>query len=171
MANESINPQTPKETSQQSSMQDTALQPLKILIGEWKMMAIFKDIPSADEGARVTFEWLPGKQFLIQRSEIPIPEAPDVIAIIGPDPESDGNYLQHYFDSRGVARIYKMSFENGVWKLWRDEPDFSPLDFSQRYIGTFSDDGKIIDGAWEICNDGKTWEHDFDLTYTKISEK
>ena len=49
----------------------------------------------------------------------------------------------------------------------RVKPDFSPLDFSQRYTGTFSDDGKTIAGAWEICHDGTTWEHDFDLSYIK----
>jgi hypothetical protein len=69
--------------------------------------------------------------------------------------------------SRGIARVYKTSIEDGLWKLWRDEPDFSPLDFSQRFTGTFSADGKTIAGRWEICHDGKTWEHDFDLTYTK----
>jgi hypothetical protein len=31
-----------------------------------------------------------------------------------------------------------MSLEDGVWKLWRDPPDFSPLDFAQRFTGTFS---------------------------------
>lgn len=96
-----------------------------------------------------------------------MPEAPDGIAIIGPDPEREGSYLQHYFDTRGVARVYRMSVENGVWTLWRDEADFSPLDFSQRYTGTFSDDGRTIAGAWEICHDGTTWEHDFALSYTK----
>jgi hypothetical protein len=146
---------------------DDSLEALKPLVGEWRLLATFKDMPPADVDARVTFEWLPGERFLIQRWEIPIPEAPDGIAIIGPDPEISGNYLQHYFDTRGVARVYKMSFENRVWKLWRDEADFSPLDFSQRYSGTFSDDGKTILGAWEICHDGKTWEHDFDLSYTK----
>ena len=60
-----------------------------------------------------------------------------------------------------------MSFEDRVWKLWRDEPNFSPLDFSQRFTGIFSEDGKTIAGAWETSYDGKTWEHDFDLTYTK----
>jgi hypothetical protein len=30
---------------------------------------------------------------------------------------------QHYYDSRGVARIYQMSLNDGGWKLWRD-PDF-----------------------------------------------
>ena len=147
---------------------DDVLKALEPLLGEWRLMAVFKDIPPADIGARVNFEWLPGEQFLIQRWEVPVPEAPDGIAIIGTDPESGGNYLQHYFDSRGVARVYKMSFTNGVWKLWRDTPDFSPLDFSQRYTGTFSSDGKTIAGAWEICHDGKTWEHDFDLTYIKV---
>jgi hypothetical protein len=28
-------------------------------------------------------------------------------------------------------------------------------------------DGETIAGHWEICHDGKTWEHNFDLTYTK----
>jgi hypothetical protein len=146
---------------------DTALRALEPLVGEWTMTAVFKDIPPADAGARVTFEWMPGERFLIERWEIPIPEAPDGIAIIGADPEREGRYLQHYFDSRGVARVYKMSFENGVWRLWRDEPDFSPLTFSQRFTGTFADDGQTISGAWEICHDGKTWEHDFDLTYAR----
>jgi hypothetical protein len=81
-------------------------------------------------------------------------------------PKSD--YLQHYFDSRGVARVYKMSFGDGIWKLWRDSPDFSPLDFSQRYVGSLSDDGNIVSGAWEISHDGSTWEHDFDLTDTRV---
>ena len=94
--------------------------------------------------------------------------APDGLAIIGADPENEGNYLQHYFDSRGVARLYKMSFGDGIWKLWRDSPDFSPLNFAQRYTGTVNSDRKTISGAWEICHDGKTWEHDFDLTYTRI---
>jgi hypothetical protein len=144
-----------------------SLEALKPLVGEWRLVATFKGMPPSDDGARVTFEWMPGERFLIERWEVPIPEAPDGIAIIGPDPEREGNYLQHYFDTRGVARVYKMSFENGVWKLWRDEADFSPLDFSQRYTGTFSDDGKTIAGAWEICHDGKTWQHDFDLSYIR----
>jgi hypothetical protein len=145
-----------------------SLEALEPFIGEWSMVPVFQNMPPLDAGARVTFEWLPGKKFLIERWEVPVPEAPDGIAIIGADPDSEGNYLQHYFDSRGVARVYKMSFQNGVWKLWRDERDFSPLDFSQRFTGTFSDDGQTIAGAWEINHDGKTWDHDFDLTYRKI---
>jgi hypothetical protein len=144
-----------------------SLEALEPLVGNWKMMPTFEGMPPGDIGAPVSFEWLSGGRFLIERWEVPVPEAPDGIAIVGVDPDSEGNYLQHYFDSRGVARVYKMSLEDGVWRLWRDEPDFSPLDFSQRFIGTFSEDGKTITGAWEISHDGQTWEHDFDLTYTK----
>ena len=69
-----------------------------------------------------------------------MPEAPDGLAIIGFD-EGRGTFLQHYFDSRGIARVYAMSLEDGVWTLWRDAPDFLTLEFAQRYTGTFSDDG------------------------------
>lgn len=140
---------------------------LEPLVGEWSAVPTFRGMPPVETGARVGFEWLPGGRFLVQRWEVPIPEAPDGIAIIGPDPEREGGYLQHYFDTRGVARVYRMSFGGGVWRLWREEPDFSPLDFAQRYTGTFSDDGGTIAGAWEICHDGQTWEQDFELVYTR----
>ena len=83
-----------------------SLEALKPLVGAWRLVATFKDMPPADIGARVTFAWLPGERFLIQRWEVPIEEAPDGIAIIGPDPARAGSYLQHYFDTRGVERRY-----------------------------------------------------------------
>jgi hypothetical protein len=146
-----------------------ALAALDLFVGEWSMTARFEHLPPVDGEARVVFEWLPGEQFLIERWMVPIPEAPDGIAIIGLDPSAEGRFLQHYFDSRGVARIYKMTLDSNVWTLWRDEADFSPLDFLQRYTGTVSDDGQTITGSWEICHDGTTWEHDFDLSYRKLS--
>jgi hypothetical protein len=104
---------------------------------------------------------MPGERFLIQRWEVDHPEAPDGLAVIG---ATDDGYVQHYFDSRGVARVYGMSFADGVWKLWRDGDDFS-----QRFTGTLSDDGERLEGAWEISHDGSSWEHDFDITFTKVA--
>jgi hypothetical protein len=77
--------------------------------------------------------------------------------------------VQHYFDSRGVARIYRMSFADGIWRLSRSSADFSPLDFWQRFTGTFSEDGARIEGRWEISDDGSSWTVDFDLIYTKLT--
>ena len=49
-----------------------------------------------------------GRRFLIQRWEVEHPDAPDGIAIIGLDADH-GGLLQHYFHSRGVARVYEMT--------------------------------------------------------------
>ena len=118
-------------------------------IGEWQVKASL-----SDELGRSTFEWILDGRFLVQRTEIAHPDAPDSFAILGYE---DEGYVQHYFDSRGVARRYEMTIEDGVWTLRRDAPGFA-----QRYTGTFSADGNTIEGAWEL-NGTK----DFELTYTR----
>ena len=110
--------------------------------------------------------WLHG-QFLMQRSEVPVPEAPDATSIITPDHDGDG-YTQHYFDSRGVVRVYAMTLADGVWTLLRTTADFTPLSFSQRYTGRFTGLGDRIDGTWETSPDGVSWAKDFDLNYHRI---
>jgi hypothetical protein len=60
-----------------------------------------------------------------------------------------------------------MTLANGVWTLERTEADFSPIDFSQRYVGELSEDGRTIAGRWEIAHDKETWELDFHLNYTR----
>lgn len=63
----------------------------------------------------------------------------------------------------------KVTLTGTAWTLWREEPDFSPLDFRQRYVGAISEDRRSITGAWEIPHDGTTWEHDFELSYTRLA--
>jgi hypothetical protein len=140
-----------------------AVERLDALIGDWSMEAGPPGGPPWPGEARVSFEWLEGRTFLIQRWTIDVPEFPDGIAIIGAGDQPE-TFRQHYFDSRGVHRIYEMTLDDGVWKLWRDAPD----PFPQRYTATFSDDGATIAGRWEKAEDGSNWETDFDLTYTKV---
>ena len=59
--------------------------------------------------------------------------------------------------------MYQISVRDGVWTIWRDAPGFN-----QRYIGKIMDGGNTIAGQWEISEDGKSWEVDFDLTYRKV---
>jgi hypothetical protein len=40
----------------------------------------------------------------------------------------------------------------------------------QRFTGMVSEDGSTITGTWELSPDGSTWEHDFDLTYTRTAQ-
>jgi hypothetical protein len=139
-----------------------ALDRLEALVGEWTMEAGPPGGPPWPGDARVSFEWLNGRTFLIERWTVDVPEAPDGIAVIGEGDEPE-TFRQHYFDSRGVHRIYEMSLADGVWGLWRDSPE----SFSQRFSGTFSDDGATIAGRWEK-DEGSGWETDFDLTYRKV---
>jgi hypothetical protein len=148
-----------------------ALARLDVFVGDWSLEARFpgQDQASPGPGGGVTvrsrFEWALDGQFLLQHTEVPIPDAPDSLAIVAADPRT-GGYTQHYYDSRGVVRLYAMSITDGVWTLIRESPDFSPLDFRQRFTGTFSADGNTIDGAWEKSAAGSgEWEHDFALIY------
>jgi hypothetical protein len=148
-------------------MTDTATQALDaldVLVGEWSMAASFAANAADGPRARTTFEWLPGRRFLIQRWEVDHPDAPDGIAIIGFEPDT-GRLRQHYFDSRGVARVYEMTFVDKVWRLERSA---AAPDFSQRFTGTIDEDDQTIVGRWEHSSDGSTWNDDFGLTYTRL---
>jgi hypothetical protein len=146
---------------------------LDIFVGEWVMEARFPGgEPPASSSARgpqvrSRFEWTLGRQFLLQRTEVPIPGAPDSLAIVSVDLET-GAYTQHYYDSRGVARLYAMRLADGVWTLTRELADFTPLGFRQRFTGTFGEDGNVITGAWEKDSDGSGWERDFALSYHRV---
>src|SRR3954466_4127507 len=103
-----------------------ALARLEPFIGEWSLDASI----APGVSARTTFEWTLGGAFLLERSEAPDP-IPNGLCVVAPNDDRDG-YTQHYFDSRGVVRIYAMTFDDGVWTLLRNAPDFTPLSFSQR---------------------------------------
>jgi hypothetical protein len=136
---------------------DARLEPL---IGEWVVEGTHPADPSMAVRGRAVFEWLDGGRFVVQRWTVEHPDFPNGIAILG---EGESGFAQHYFDSRGVARVYAMSVTDETWELSRESPEFS-----QRFIGTFSEDGSTITGRWEKL-DGSNWELDFHLTYTKSS--
>jgi len=145
-----------------------ALARLDVLVGAWSLEANFPGAPSGPAG-RATFAWDLDRQFLVERAEIPHPDAPDSLAVIAADVDGE-SFTQHYFDSRGVVRVYAMTFADGRWTLCRDAPDFTPLAFSQRFHGRLEDGDATITGRWESADDGSTWRKDFDLIYRRISE-
>jgi hypothetical protein len=120
-------------------------------------------LPSEAIRGTSTFEWLDGERFLIWRSHYDHPEIPDAITIIG---VTGGRLSMHYFDYRGVYRVYAASLEQATWRYWREA---SAPDFSQRFSGTFSDDGDTITGRGELSRDGQTWEDDLRLDYRRVA--
>jgi hypothetical protein len=148
-------------------MADDGMQRLAPLVGEWRIETSLG--PPGAVRAVTVFEWALGGRILIQRVEVDVPEAPDAFCVISPGPRP-GGFTQHYFDSRGVSRLYAMTFDDGVWTLRREEPDLTPLAFAQRYVGALSEDGAIIRGRWDTRPvDGDEWTRDFDLTYLRES--
>jgi uncharacterized protein YndB with AHSA1/START domain len=155
-----------KEFVEQPTLKSNpALDRLEVLVGDWNMElsnAAFLPNPSDTVNGIVSFEWVEAGAFLVMRIGDKPPSPHQAVWLIGRD-ESLPDYKVLYFDSRKVSRIYEMSFADGVWQMWRDAPGFS-----QRFQGTFSDDGNTITAYWEKSFDGSKWEHDFDLTYTKV---
>jgi hypothetical protein len=138
----------------------TDMETLEALAGDWTIEVDHAEIDGVVRG-EMTVEWLAGGGYLVQRWTLEDPTFPGGIAVIGPD-RSGERIVQHYFDTRAVARIYDISLEGGVLRLSRDDEDFA-----QRYTGRFSDDGSAVEGAWERTEPDGTWVHDFALTYRR----
>lgn len=134
---------------------------LSTLVGVWCTEITMPLASSTIIRGQTSFDWLEEGSFVVERGRVEHSSFPTSVAIIGGD-DSTETYSMLYFDSRGVSRIYEMSLSNEAWKLWREAPGFS-----QRFTGTFSDDGNTIAGFWEKSSDGSIWERDFDLIYRK----
>jgi hypothetical protein len=151
-------------TRTEDSMQPehTELQGWQPLVGTWETEATHPLMPGTVVRGRATFEWLEDQRLLIQRSHNDDPRIPDALAVTA---ILDGKPTMHYFDPRGVHRVFAVEFTTDTWRYWNDTPDFA-----QRYTHTFDDDGTTIHGSGELSTDnGATWEPDLTITYRRAA--
>jgi hypothetical protein len=155
---------------------EPALAELNRLVGGWTIDVTHPSLPDVVAHGTAVVEWLEGERFLIHRARIDHADFPDSISIIGitehdrvekpsgSDPTATtGSHLRmHYFDSRGVFRVYEVSIDDRAWRLSRDAPGFS-----QRFTGVFADGGETIDGRWQLCEDDVNWNNDLQITYRR----
>jgi hypothetical protein len=143
-------------------MKNAELTPLNFLIGKWNVEMVHSALPQPLNWED-SFEWVEDS-FIIWHWQGK-DEVPKATSIIGRNENRSGNiYTMLYHDIRGISRIMEMSFENGIWKYLRFDSDFS-----QRFEGIVSKDGNVIDGKGDASKDGgKTWKHDYSITYTRI---
>jgi hypothetical protein len=137
---------------------DPALEPFDALIGTWHTEATHPMFDAVVSGS-VTFEWLEGGRFLIQRSHNDHELFPDAISVIGA-PEAGHGLVMDYFDSRGVRRTYGISLDDGVLRIWRDHPGFD-----QRFSAKLADD--MFDGRWERAETPAEWRDDLQVIYRR----
>src|SRR6266545_1641595 len=147
------------------------LERLGRLVGAWATEATHPAVPGVVVHGTVDFEWLEGERFLIYRARTDHPDFPDSISVIGTtdadrvdpgasEPSATTESLtMHYFDSRGVFRVYGVSIDEAL-RIWRDAPGFS-----QRFTGAFADGGDTFGGTWQLCTDDVNWNDDLAITY------
>jgi hypothetical protein len=138
---------------------DPALAPFDALIGTWATEATHPKLPGVVVPGTVTYEWLEGGRFLIQRSQNDHELFPDAICVIGAPEDGDGLVME-YFDSRGVRRTYGISLEDGVLRMWRDAPGFD-----QRFSAQIADDG--FHGVHQLAEAPGEWKDDLEITYRR----
>jgi steroid delta-isomerase-like uncharacterized protein len=129
------------------------------LVGAWTYEATHPMLPSTVIRGRMSFRWLEGERFLVQRSSNDHPDVPDSISVIG---FADEELNAHYFDSRGVFRVYRVAMEGDMLRMWRDAPGFS-----QRLEARLSDDGTTLAGVWQVSRDGETWDDDLAISFAR----
>ncbi|MFF2850999.1 hypothetical protein ACFVT5_32385 [Streptomyces sp. NPDC058001] len=146
----------------------TAWRQWDMFVGEWDMWARGESVGPV----RTEFSWLAGGAFLVQRADLgpdtslPADWVPNVpfptVTLTGYD-DTEGHFTTLYADGRGVARVYRTSLSDGIWKQWRAAPGFH-----QRFTATVDGSGDTIRGGWEWSDDGDSWRTDFDVTYHRV---
>jgi len=137
---------------------DPALEPFDALVGTWGTEATHPLFDAVVPGS-IAFEWLEGGHFLVQRSHNDHELFPDAISVIGA-PEAGEELVMEYFDSRGVRRTYGVSLDDGVLRIWRDDPAFA-----QRFSATLEHDR--FEGRWQVARTHGDWEDDLKVTYRR----
>jgi hypothetical protein len=138
---------------------DPALEPFDALIGTWTTEAKHRLVDEVVHGT-VTYEWLEGGRFLVQRAHTDDERFPDGLSVIGAPEEGDGLVME-YFDSRGVRRTYGISLDDGVLRTWRDAPGFD-----QRFSAELADD--VYEGVFELAETPGDWQQDMGVTYRRL---
>jgi hypothetical protein len=137
---------------------DPALEPFAALIGTWSTEATHPMVDEVVTGS-VTFEWLEGGHFIVERSHNDHELFPDAISVIGA-PETGDGLVMEYFDSRGVRRTYGVSLEDGVLRFWRDCPGFD-----QRFTARLGPDS--FEGLGEVAETPGDWRDDLKVAYRR----
>jgi hypothetical protein len=140
------------------------------LIAEWHGEGAIPIEPPMTISEEATIRRL--GEFIVFSSVAQPAEVPDSISVIGGAPDGEPQPM-HYFDSRGVERLYMTALEGSTWKIWRapgeDWNGPHGPGFNQRFIGEISPDGRTIEGRWErgMGDAGDVWELDFPINYVR----
>ena len=134
------------------------LKSLGILVGTW-------DVSGPEIHGRVTFEWLEGGFFLIQRIEFDhAGQSIKGIEVVGHErplgAEPSEDIKSRVYSNTGDTLDYVYELEGDTLTIWFGERG-SPA----YYRGTFSEDGNTLTGAWHYPGGGG-----YEATSTRVDQ-
>jgi hypothetical protein len=136
-------------------MEGKAISALDRLLGTWEFTMHHAAMSEPVTG-RQRYERVLDGAFVLQRWTYDHPDFPDAIALL-----SDDRY--HYFDVRGITRVFDLDVDDAGWSLSRLDADFSQRT-TARYRGP---DG--MEATGEASRDcGATWQPDFTMTLRRV---
>lgn len=127
---------------------------LERLLGTWDISMRHVALPEPVVG-RQRYEQVLDGAFVMLHWTYDHPDFPNAIALLEPS-------AFHYFDVRGISRVFDLQIDDLGWSMIRRDPDFW-----QRSSATFVGANKM-QGVGENSHDGGiTWVHDFTMTWAR----
>lgn len=137
-----------------------AMRQLDGWVGEWDVTmthAWFLESMDTEVKGTATFEWL-ADAFLVMRSHWADDSTQELVFSRN---DSHDAFLALSHDSRGVYRVFDMTFADGEWTLLREDPDFH-----QRLVIRVAPER--IDFRADASDDaGQTWRKDLDYIFVR----
>ena len=141
-----------------------AMRRLEDLVGEWDVTmthAWFLESLDTEIRGSATFEWL-ADAFMVMRSDWEDGSKQEFV--FGRNDARD-EFVAFSHDSRGVYRVFDMTFAHGEWTLLREDPDFH-----QRVTLRIQPDRLEVQA--EASEDaGQTWRKDLDYFFEPRPEQ
>jgi hypothetical protein len=128
------------------------------LLGTWEV-TMHHSAMSEPVTGRQRYERVLDGAFVLQQWTYDHPGFPDAMALL-----SEERY--HYFDVRGITRVFDLDFDDSGWSMVRLDEDFS-----QRQTARFRGPD-VMESTGEISHDvGVTWQPDFEMTYRRVARE
>jgi hypothetical protein len=126
------------------------------LLGTWEVTMHHSDMPEPVTG-RQRYERVLDGAFVLQHWTYDHPDFPDAMALL-----SENRY--HYFDVRGITRVFELEVDDGGWSMINLDEEFS-----QRQTARFRGPN-VIDSTGERSYDAcVTWQPDYRMTYQRVT--
>ena len=126
------------------------------LLGTWQFTMRHSALPEPVTGTQ-RYERVLDDAFVMLHWTYEHPDFPDAISLLNED-------SSHYFDVRGLIRVFDLRFDESGWSMIRRAPDFWQRS-STTFVGA-----DAMEGTGENSHDeGVTWEHDYAISYVRMS--